>query len=84
MINKEKIVFNKKIYFTPTYGSPVGIKILKLFDNGCALVQGNHAPFVRSLMYVFNTYKAARKGSRDWEHYERKRKRNKRKIKKKK
>ena len=35
-------------------------------------------------MYVYNTEDDARKGGRDWEHYERKQKRNKRKNKKKK
>lgn len=79
MINKDKIVFNTKTYYTPTYGSPIGVKILKLFDDGCVLVKGKNAPFVRPLMYVYNTAEDARKGGKDWEHDERKRKRDKKK-----
>jgi len=43
--------------------------------------QGKYRPFVRPLMYVYNTAEDARKGGRNWEHYERKRKRNKKKKK---
>lgn len=62
----------------------IGIKILKLFEDGCVLVKTKNGTFVRPLMYVYNTEEDARKGGRDWEHYERKRKRNKKKNKKKK
>lgn len=81
MINKDKIVFDTKTYFTPTYGSPIGVKILKVFENNNVLVQAKNGTFVRPLMYVFNTQKDAKNGGRDWEHYERKRRRNKKKNK---
>ena len=74
MINKDKIVFKTKTYFTCSYTGTVGVKILKLFDDGCVLVENKGGKFVRPLMYVFNTEEDARRGSRDWEHYERKRK----------
>lgn len=83
MVDKDKIVLNSKIYYTPTYGSLTGVKILKLFDDGYVLVKGRNDPFVRPLIYVYNTVEDARKGSKDWEHYERKRKRGNQKSKKK-
>lgn len=81
MINKDKIVFNTKTYFTCSYTGVVGVTILKLFDDGCVLVQSGKHTFVRPIQYVYNEYEHARKGGRDWEHYERKRKRNKKKKK---
>ena len=81
MINKDKIVFNSQTYFTCSYSGAIAVKILKLFDDGCVLAQAGKKPFVRPLMYVYNTAEDARKGGRNWEHYERKRKRNKKKKK---
>ena len=83
MINKDKIVFNTHTYYTCSYSGAIGIKILKLFEDGCVLVKNKTGTFVRPLMYVYNTEEDARKGGRDWEHYERKRKKSKRKNKKK-
>lgn len=74
MINKDKIIFNTQTYYTCNYTGTIGVKILKLFDDGCVLVQAKKDPFVRPLMYVYNTREDARRGGRDWEHYERKRK----------
>lgn len=79
MINKDKIIFNTQTYYTCTYTGAVGIKILKLFEDGCVLVKNKAGTFVRPLMYVFNTFEDARKCGRDWEHYERKRKKSKKK-----
>lgn len=79
MINKDKIVFNTQTYYTCSYTGAIAVKILKLFDDGCALVQAGKKPFVRHIQYVYNEYEHARKGGRDWEHAERKRKRNKKK-----
>lgn len=81
MINKDKIVFNTQTYFTCSYSGAIAVKILKLFDDGCVLVQAGKKPFIRPLMYVYSTAEDARKGGRNWEHYERKRKRNKKKKK---
>ena len=83
MINKDKIVFNTQTYFTCSYSGAIAVKILKIFDDGCVLVQAGKKPFVRPLMYVYNTTEDARKGGRDWEHDERKRKRDKKHKKKK-
>lgn len=77
MINKDKIVFNTKTYFTCSYTGPIVVKVLKLFDNGRVLVQSGKRTFVRRLEDVYNEYEHARKGGRDWEHYERRRKRRK-------
>ena len=82
MINKDKIVFNTKTYFTCSYSGAIAVKILKLFDDGCVLVQAGKDPFVWPIQYVYNEYEHARKGGRDWEHDERKRKRNNKKVKK--
>jgi len=81
MINKDKIIFNTKTYYTCSYSGAISVKILKLFDDGCVLVQNSKKPFVRPLEYVFNTAEDARKGGRNWEHYERKRKKSKKKKK---
>lgn len=77
MINKDKIVFNTKTYFTCSYTGAVGVKILKLFDDGCVLLQCGKRTFVRPIEHVYNEYEHARRGGRDWEHYERKRKKKK-------
>lgn len=84
VINKDKIIFNTHTYFTCSYSGVTAVRILKLFDDGCVLVQASKKPFVRPIQYVYNQYEHARIGGRDWEHYERKRKRNKKKSKKKK
>lgn len=77
MINKDKIVFNTKTYFTCSWTGAVGVKILKLFEDGCVLVQSGKNTFVRPIEYVYNEYEHARRGGRDWEHFERKRKKKK-------
>lgn len=75
MINKDKIVFNTKTYYTCSWSGVAGVKILKLFDDGCALVQAGKKPFIRPIQYIYNEYEHARRGGKEWEHYERKRKR---------
>lgn len=76
MINKDKIVFNTHTYYTCSYSGPVSVNILKLFDDDCVLVKNKSGTFVRPLMFVYNTVEDARQGGRDWEYYERKRKKN--------
>lgn len=39
MINKDKIVFNTQTYFTCAYSGVTAVSVLKLFDDGCVLVQ---------------------------------------------
>lgn len=82
MINKDKIVFNTKTYYTCSWSGVTAVTILKLFDDGCALVQAGKKPFIRPIQYIYNEYEHARRGGRDWEHYERKRKRTKKKLRK--
>lgn len=81
MINKDKIIFNTQTYYTCSYSGAVGVKILKLIDDKRVLVQCGKNTFVRPIQYMFNEYEHARKGGRDWEHYERLRRRNKKKKK---
>lgn len=49
MINKDKIVFNTKTYYTCSWCGAIGVKILKLFDDGCVLVQAGKDPFIRPI-----------------------------------
>lgn len=77
MINKDKIVFNTKTYYTCSWSGVTAVKILKVFDDGCALVQADKKPFIRPIQHIYNEYEHARVGRRDWEHDERKRRRNK-------
>ena len=83
MINKDKIVFNTKTYYTCSWCGAIGVKILKLFDDGCVLVQAGKDPFIRPIQYVYNECEHARRGGRDWEHFERQRKKKKKSAKKK-
>lgn len=82
MINKDKIVFNTKTYYTCSWTGVIGVKILKLFDNGCVLVKAGKDPCVRPIKYVYNEYEHARRGGREWEHFERHRKKKKKSAKK--
>ena len=81
MINKEKIVFNTKTYYTPTFGSPVGVVILKLFEDNCVLIKSSKGIFVRPIKHMYNTVEDARKGTKDWEHDDKKRRKKKKKNK---
>ena len=57
------------------------ITVIKKFDDtGCVLVKtdsGKTKPFVRSVKYIFDNQDMARSAGREWEHEERKRKRDK-------
>lgn len=78
MINKNTIVLNTKTYYTPSFTGTIGVKILKLFDNDTVLVKTQkNKPFIRDIKYVYNTSESAKKGGRDWEHDDRKRRRKK-------
>ena len=77
MINKDKIVLNTKTYYTCSWSGAIGVKILRLFEDGGVLVQSGKNTFIRPIEYVYNEYEHARRGGRDWEHYERKRKKKK-------
>lgn len=81
MINKDKIIFETKTYFTCSYSGPIGVKILKFIDDDHVLVKAGKHTFSRPIQYVFNEHEHARVAGRDWEHSERRRKRNKKKAK---
>ena len=82
MINKDKIILNTQTYYTCSWSGVTAVKILKVFEDGCALVQAGKKPFIRPIQHIYNEYEHARIGKRDWEHDERKRKRNNKKVKK--
>lgn len=82
----EKIVIGEK-YYTCGWTGTIGVIILKIFKNSdSVLVKVNskkkeHKPFVRSVNYIFDNSEMAKSAGRDWEHDERKRKREEKKRK---
>lgn len=81
-IKSEKIDIGKQ-YYTCSCTGAIVITVLKKFtDTNCVLVKINSKkckPFVRSMNYIFNNQPMARSAGHDWEHDERKRKREERK-----
>ncbi len=82
MINKDEIVFNEPIYYTSDYSGATKIIILKLLDDGTALVRQNskrkdHKPFTRPMAYIYDNSKDAYRGRRAWESSKRRSKRAK-------
>lgn len=82
-VDKDKIIFNTQTYYTCSYTGAVGVKILKLVGKDKVLVQNKGGTFIRPIKYVFETYEDARRNGRNWEHDERKRKREKKQNRKK-
>lgn len=79
MINKTKIKLNDTVYYTPSYSGAISVIILKVFDNDTALVRTPSrkkelSPFVRPLEFLFCDAESAKRSGRDWENYEKKRK----------
>mgnify|MGYP001034662818 FL=1 len=74
MIDRDNIVFNKKAYYTPSWTGIAKIAILSAYDRGRLLVQAKDSPFIRIDDYVFDEPGKARKAFKQWENYERKRK----------
>ena len=83
MINAEKIVFEKQNYYTPSWSGVTTVKILEVLPKGKVRVKAGESIFVRSIQYMFNTAKDANRSRRDWENFERKRKKAAKKDKKK-
>ena len=83
MINVEKIVFETQNYYTPSWSGVTTVKILEVLPKGKVRVKAGEAIFVRSIQYIFNTAKAASTSRREWESFERKRKKSVKKRKKK-
>lgn len=76
MINKEKIVFDEYIYYTCQYSGVAKVKIINLLDNDKVLVDTTikrQAPIERDLRFIFDKEEYARKALKDWDHADRKR-----------
>lgn len=87
MINGEKIVFNEPLYYAPDYSGIIRISILRLLDDGRALVKQSSKkkdlkPFPMQLAHIYNSDGAAAKGRRAWESYQRKNKKASKAVKK--
>ena len=65
MINKDKIILNTQTYYTCSWSGVTAVKILKVFEDGCALVQAGKKPFIRPIQHIYNEYEHARIGRRD-------------------
>lgn len=74
MVDREKIIFNRKVYYTPSWTGIAKITILSAYDKGKLLVQAKDSPFIRIDDYVFDEPGKAGKALKQWENYERKRK----------
>lgn len=83
MINAEKIIFGERNYYTPSWSGVTTVKILEVLPKGKVRVKAGESIFVRSIQYIFNTAKDANVSRRDWENFERKRKKAAKKSKKK-
>lgn len=75
MINRENVVFNERIYYTPSWTGVTKIAILAAYNKGKLLVQAKNDPFIRTEDYVFDENWKARKAMKEWQHYDRKRRR---------
>lgn len=75
MINKNKIEFDKKIYWVPSYTGTRKIAILEKKNEELYVVQSGEHKFLANIEFIFNKEEHARKSIKDWEHAERKRKR---------
>lgn len=79
-----KIVIGEK-YYTCAYSGAVGVIILKIFKGTNSVLvkvhskKKEHKPFVRSGNYIFDNFEMAKSANRDWEHDERKRKKEQKK-----
>ena len=79
MINKGKIEYNIARYYIPGYNDVRTVSVIRVFGNGCALVQPyssgkDSKPFSIPLEHIYNAKEHAKTGKRAWESYERKRK----------
>lgn len=74
MIDRENIVLNKKVYYTPSWTGITKVEILAVYNGGKLLVQAKNSPFIRIDEYVFDEPGKARRAIKQWQHYEKKRK----------
>jgi hypothetical protein len=86
-VKKENIKVGDK-YYSCSYNGIIKVTVIKIFNNtSCVLVETKNnkhksKPFVRSMNYLFDDPEMAKSAGRNWEHDERKRKREKREKKK--
>jgi hypothetical protein len=86
-VKKENIKVGDK-YYSCSYTGTIKVTVIKIFnDTDCVLVETKNNkhksnPFVRSMDYLFDDPEMAKSAGRNWEHDERKRKREKREKKK--
>lgn len=77
MVNTEEIVFNEPVYYVPEYSGVIKVSIIKLLDDGKALIKQaskkkDLKPFPTPMAYIYNSSKDAYRGRRAWESYKRK------------
>ena len=78
MINREKMILNEYVYWACQYSGTVKVKILEVLEGNKVLVDTSikkQAPIVRDLQFIFNKEEHAKKSMKEWEHAERKRRR---------
>jgi hypothetical protein len=89
-VKKENITVGDT-YYSCSYTGTIKVRVIKIFaDTDCVLAEiattkrnkRKNKPFVRSMDYLFDDPEMAKSAGRDWEHDERKRKREKREKKK--
>lgn len=76
--NKRELVLNEYKYWTCQYSGTVKVKILEILDNDLVKVDTiikKQAPIIRDIKFIFNKEEHARKAMSDWEHADRKRRR---------
>lgn len=72
MINKEKIEYNVEKYWVPSHTNPRKIMILEKKNDDLYVVQSGQHQFVAHIEHIYNKQEHASKGTKDWEHYVRK------------
>ena len=79
-VKKENIIIGNK-YYSCSYSGVIVITVIKRFDDtNCVLVKTKNnkcKPFIRNIEYIFDNQDMARSAGRNWEHDQRKRKKNK-------
>ena len=74
MINKDKIEYNKSIYWVPSRTNPRKIAITEKKNDELYVVQSGEQKFLANIEFIFNKQEHAMKSRKDWESYEKKRK----------
>ena len=79
---KENIKLNQPTYYVPQYGSAANVSVLRIKDNGIALVIRNskkqdNKPFNMPLEFIFDDPKRASNSMRSYEKYKKQEKKKK-------